>query len=470
MTFDQLTSDTLDKFIRKYMREGKVPGLAISIIQEGGIIYSKGFGARDLEMGLPMTPQTLIGVGSITKSFTAMAIMKLVEAGKLAIEDAVAKYLPSPPFSNHPEIQIQHLLSHSSGIPAIDASLMQMFYLFGDYSRICPIQSREQFLAHIADAEEYIIFKPGERFFYNNDMYVCLGFLIEDLTGQPYRDFIRSEILTPLNMTDAVFTQQEFDNHPNNDRMTGYLPKPSKDNTNKVVPSKSPMPIIEDMHAPGGLYVSMEAMMNYAECLLNKGKYKDQQIVTPASVEQLWQPLIVTPYGYGVNPKYAMGWSIDNEYIKHPLIHHGGGMGTSCAFFALVPDLHLGISVAQNTCTGNTATVGRAAIALLMGTTPEDQIEDLRCQSLLKEICGEYSSAYDMYSMKITQKGGMVHANLEIDDGPLDFPIMLDDFDLLRFKICQSASTKNVYVQFFRNAQTQKIDFGTFDRYLYKKL
>ncbi len=470
MTFDQISSDALDKFIRKYMREGKVPGLAISIIKEGDTIYSKGFGARDLEEGLPMTPKTLIGIGSITKSFTAMAIMKLVEAGKLAIEDSVAKYIPSPPFSNHPDIKIKHLLSHSSGIPAIDASLMQMFYLFGDYSRICPVQSRDQLLAHIADAEEFIIFKPGERFFYNNDMYVCLGFIVEDLTGQPYRDYIRSEILTPLEMTDAVFTQKEFDKHPTNDRMTGYLPKPSNNDKNKVVPTKSPMPILEDMHAPGGLYVSMEAMMNYAECLLNKGKYKDLQIIAPDSVEQLWQPLIASPYGYGLNPKYAMGWSIEKECIKYPLIHHGGGMGTSCAFFALVPDLNIGVSVAQNSCTGNTATVARAAIALLMGTTPEDQIEELRCQALLKEICGEYRAPYDMYSMKITQKGGMVHANLEIDDGPLDFPIMLDDFDLLKFKICHSNSTKKVYVKFFRNSHTHKIEFGTFDRYLYKKL
>ena len=96
-----------------------------------------------------------------------------------------------------------------------------------------------------------------------------LGFIIEDLTGQPYRDYIRSEILTPLEMTDAIFTQLEFDSHPTNDRMTGYLPKPSNNDKNKVVPTKSPMPILEDMHAPGGLYVSMEAMMNYAQCLLN---------------------------------------------------------------------------------------------------------------------------------------------------------------------------------------------------------
>lgn len=117
----------LDKYIRKYMRSGKIPGLAISIINNGQIIYSKGFGARDLEKGLPMTPQTLIGIGSVTKSFTAMAIMKLVESGMLSLDDSVSKYLPYPPFSNHQNVKIRHLLSHSSGIPACDASLLKCF-------------------------------------------------------------------------------------------------------------------------------------------------------------------------------------------------------------------------------------------------------------------------------------------------------------------------------------------------------
>ncbi|WP_457559167.1 serine hydrolase domain-containing protein [Candidatus Harpocratesius sp.] len=458
----------LDKYIRKYMRSGKIPGLAISIIHKGQLVYSKGFGARDLEKGLPMTPQTLIGIGSVTKSFTAIAIMKLVESGMLSLDDSVSKYLPYPPFSNHRNVQIRHLLSHSSGIPACDASLFEMFYLFGDFSRICPVQSRDQFLAHISDAEKYFYFSPGEHFFYNNDMYVCLGFIIENLTGRSYAEFVKSEILDPLQMTNVAFTLDQFNNHPENNRMAGYLPK-LKDK--KTVLTKAPVPVFNDLQAPGGLYVSMEDMMHYAECLLNKGRYNNIQLIQPNSVEELWNPVIPTPYGYGPQPKYCLGWVIDEGIngIPYTLIHHGGGLGTSCSFFAIIPELKIGISVAQNTCIDSVEKVGRAAIAYLLGQKPEIIFEDFRRIALLNEICGEYIAPYGMYSMKISEKKGIINAQLEIDDGALEFPLYLENFEKLQFVVCRSISPKPFYVQFYRDSKNNHIKFATFDRYIYMK-
>lgn len=463
---ETITFERLDKFIRRYMRKEKVPGLAISIVKEGQIIYSKGFGARDLEKRLPMTPKTLIGIGSITKSFTAMAIMKLIENGKLALDDSVGKYLASKPFLDHPEVKIRHLLSHSSGFPACDGSLFDMFYLFGDYTRVCPVHSREQFLAHLSDAEDYFTFNPGEHFFYNNDMYVCLGFIIEDLTGIPYAQFIEQEMLKPLEITRYALTPDQLKNHPENNYASGYLHKP-KDNT--VVPTKTPVPIYDDLQAPGGLYIAMEDMMHYAECLLNRGLFHGKQLIQPESVDALWHGLIETPYGFGPNPKYGLGWVIDEELFGYKVFHHGGGLGTSCAFFILVPELNLGISVAQNCCSGSASKVGRVAFVELLGKNPSEFIPEIRNEEILAEICGEYQAPYDMYSMKITQKGGIVNAKLEIDDGPLEFPIMLDSIDPLKFVVCQSSTKKPVYVEFYRNQGSKKIEFASFDRYLYRK-
>jgi len=108
--------ESLGKIIRNYMRRNKIPGLSISIFQEDKIIYSKGFGARDLERFLPMTPQTLIGIGSITKSITAFGIMKLIERGKLNLEDSASKYLDFAPFKTHPDMTIKNMLSHTTGV------------------------------------------------------------------------------------------------------------------------------------------------------------------------------------------------------------------------------------------------------------------------------------------------------------------------------------------------------------------
>ena len=103
------------------MRKFKVPGLAISILHNGKSIFEKGFGARNLEDNLPMTPNSLIGIGSISKSFTALLILKLRENGLLKLDDSVCKFLEIEPFLSHPDITIAHLLSHSSGVPSVDA-------------------------------------------------------------------------------------------------------------------------------------------------------------------------------------------------------------------------------------------------------------------------------------------------------------------------------------------------------------
>ena len=169
-----------------------------------------------------MNSDTLMGIGSITKSFTAFAILKLEEAGKLTLEDSVADYLPVAPFISRTAIKIRHLLAHSSGIPAMDAGENSFSYTFGDFSRVYPTNTREEFLAHIGDAEDFIIFEPEEHFFYNNDMYTCLAFIIEDLSGQTFEEFIQQEILQPLQMSRAVLNQQGLDQDPDNNVMTGY--------------------------------------------------------------------------------------------------------------------------------------------------------------------------------------------------------------------------------------------------------
>ena len=151
----------LENIIRSYMRKYNTPGLAISILKDNEIIYSKGFGSSDLQEFKTMDADTLIGIGSITKSFTSFAILKLEEMGKLSITDSVSKYLTVKPFSEHLDITIAHILSHSSGIPASDASMTYFTYSFGDFSKVYPATSKEDLLSHIGEPEEYIIFKPG---------------------------------------------------------------------------------------------------------------------------------------------------------------------------------------------------------------------------------------------------------------------------------------------------------------------
>jgi len=457
--------ESLGKIIRNYMRRNKIPGLSISIFQEDKIIYSKGFGARDLERFLPMTPQTLIGIGSITKSITAFGIMKLIERGKLNLEDSASKYLDFAPFKTHPDMTIKNMLSHTTGVPAADAGLSSLFYLFDDYSRVFPATNYEDFIAHIGDPEDYIIFKPGEKFFYNNDMYTCLGFIISKISGQEYVDFIRKEILEPLQMKRAFFSKDDFNN--DNNKITGYLTKKKGDN---LVPKKNPVPLYEYLNAPGGLYVSTEEMINYIQCLLQNGLHHGEELLTINSIKELWTPIISCPYGFGENPQYCLGWVESNNYLSTKIIHHGGGLGTSCAHIALEPDHKIGIMVGQNSCNANINVIIKAALSILLGFDPMKEVEELNLEKVIDDIKGIYKSPHDLYDLKISLEKGILTADIEVDDGPMNYPIIINNLDTLEFKICGTLPPVKHNIRFIRNPKSNKVEFASFDRYLYRKI
>jgi CubicO group peptidase (beta-lactamase class C family) len=456
----------LEKVIRNYMRKYRIPGVSISIFQEDQIIYSKGFGARDLEEFLPMTPQTLIGIGSITKSITAFAIMKLVEQGKLSLEDSASEYLNFAPFSTHPNISIKHMLSHTTGVPSADAGLSSLFYIFDDYSRVFPATNYEDFIAHIGDPEDFIIFEAGEKFFYNNDMYTCLGFLISQISDYRYVDFVRQEVLEPLEMSRAFFTKDDFENDPLNNKITGYLTESKGD---IIIPKKNPVPLYEYLNAPGGLYISTEEMMSYAQCLLQKGIYSSKRLLTENSIEALWTPVIPCVYGFGENPHYCLGWVKSNRYLSTEIIHHGGGLGTSCAHFALVPEHKIGVMIGQNACSANPNIIIKAALSLLLGFDPMNEVEELKIENIISEIEGIYKSPHDLYNLKINLKKGILWADIEVDDGPMSYPIIVKDIENLDFVVCGVLPPIKQNIHFIRNFESNMVEFATFDRYLYRK-
>ena len=449
------------------MRKRNTPGMAISIIKDNRTLYSKGFGARNLKQQEPMDADTLLGIGSITKSFTAFAIMQLQDRGQLSIEDSAAKYLNVEPFVSRPEIKIKHMLSHASGVPSMDAGMLSFNYTFGDFSRIYPASNREDFLAHLADAEEFTLFKPGEKFFYNNDMYTCLAFIVEEITGLNFEQFVQANILNPLEMTRAVLSKSAFDADDN--RMTGYLLEMKN---GKSCAKESDVPIDGYLQAPGGLYVSMNEMLNYAKCLLNHGEFNGTQILSKESVATLFASQIATPYGEGNNPQYALGWCIESptNFVPYGVLQHGGGMGTSNSFLLLIPELNAAVVAAENAGTGITPLIARVAVAELLGDKPEVVVEDLRMDLCLAEVEGTYQSQYDMYKLTVGRKNGVLQADVETDDGSFSFPLIPSDIDNLEFSVYSLRSSRHAKVVFYRDEKTQKIAFSRYDRFMYRRV
>jgi CubicO group peptidase (beta-lactamase class C family) len=463
---EKIDFSDLEKIIRKFLRDTKTPGLAMTIIKDNEQIYSKGFGSRDLQSFLPMNPDTLLGIGSITKSFTAFAILILEERGLLSIEDPVNKYLKFKPFISRPEIKIVHLLSHSSGLPAADASVNIFNYIFGNFIHVLPTTSKDDFIAHLGETDDYIIFKPGEKIFYNNDMYTCLSFIIEQISGVSYKDFLTSELLKPLKMNRAVLTKEDFLNDPLNNIMSGY--RVIKEGSETVI-KKFDVPIGGFVQAGGGLYVSMNEMMNYAKCLLNKGSFDGKQLLNPESIKKLWSPQVVYGGGFG-SDMYCLGWVESKNYLNNTIIHHSGGMDTSCSYLGLIPEKNIAIAFTTNSCTAPNQLIAQLTFATLLGFDLSDTIKGYKKRLLFKELCGKYISPAEMYSFEITLTGGYLNVKLEIDDGFLSFPVLLKNIDTLEFIVCDNLRDKELIITFIRNKNTQKVEFVNYDRYLFKKV
>ena len=185
------------------------PGAAVLIAKDGQVLLRKGYGMANLELGVPIRPEMVFELGSITKQFTATAILLLQERGQLSVEDDVTKYLPDYP-THGQKITIDHLLTHVSGIPSYtglpewlprvreDMTVQQVIDLFKDK----PLE-----------------FNPGEQWSYNNSAYILLGAVIEKVSGKSYEDFIEQEIFAPLGMKSSRYGHQD---EVVSGRVTGY--------------------------------------------------------------------------------------------------------------------------------------------------------------------------------------------------------------------------------------------------------
>jgi len=459
--------DQLQKIIVNLMRKFKVPGLAISILDNDKSVFEKGFGARNLEENLPMTPNSLIGIGSISKSFTALLILKLREKGLLKLDDSVSQFLEIEPFLSHPDITIAHLLSHSSGIPSVDAQWLPIAITYGDYQRIYPIGSLDDYLYHLSETKDEIYFKPGEKFFYNNDMFTLLGMIVEKITRKPFDKVLSEELLKPLEMSRATVSREQLEKDPLQDYITGYIHRGLEE---KLQFDKPKLPFSKFLQAPGGLYTSMHEMLNYADCLLQKGIFKNKRIIESESIELLWSPRIKSPYGYGKDPKYCLGWVREEDFLNNTLIHHGGGLGVSTSFFGLILELNIAVSVAENDDSGICGIVGICALTMMVGKDPEQVNEKLKIIEIYDKIAGNYKSSLGLYKLEVSFKAMSIHIKVESDDGVFNFPLIIENFDDLTFRLFSTIPSNLQKVKFYQDSKTGRVEYVTYDRYLYHKV
>jgi CubicO group peptidase (beta-lactamase class C family) len=316
-----LAQSSLDSAVADYvkaeMERQHIPGLALLVTRDGKVVRSEGFGLANVELQVPVKPETIFQSGSVGKQFTATAVMMLVEAGKIGLNDPLTKYFPEAP-PNWKNVTIRELLSHTGG--------------FGDYPKNFNFRKdwTEPQLLKLVESIP-LAYPPGTKWEYSNLGYLTLGILIHRVSGEFYGDFLQKRIFQPLGMQTTRIIS-EADIVPN--RAAGYrLVKGELKNQEWVAPAMNTT-------ADGSLYFSIVDLSKW-DAALYEGK-----LLKPSSFDLMWTP-VKLKNGQPNKAGYGFGWFIE-ERNGHRCIHHDGSwQGFESAIDRYVND-HLSVVALTN--------------------------------------------------------------------------------------------------------------------------
>ena len=301
----------IDRIMADYDQPG-VPGASVMVIQDGEPVVARGYGLAYLDNETPVTPDTSFRLASITKQFTATAVLMLVEDGALSLDDSIREYFPElPGFAD--EVTIRHLLQHTSGIEDYEP-------IYGDQF---PQQVRDTGVVHIIGTTEGTYFTPGTEYRYSNSGYAILAVLVERLSGRTFAEFLDTDIFKPLGMDRTLAYEKDISTVP--DRAYGYR---ITDEGIEFADQSAWSAVLGD----GGVYTSVNELLKWDAALYDGG-------LLSADLRQA----SLTP---GLE-NYGFGFRID-EYRGHRRIHHSGSTSGFRNFMAQFPDERLTVIVLTN--------------------------------------------------------------------------------------------------------------------------
>ena len=321
-----------DEVVTKGLAQINVPGAAVVVVKDKEIIYAKGFGYRDLEKKLPMTPDTLMAIGSSSKAFTTFALGTLVDQGKVEWDKPVRNYIPWFRLYDAQageRLTPRDLVTHRSGLPRHDLVWYNNF-----------TATREQLVRSLAYLPPTADLR--ERWQYNNLMFLTAGYLVEVLTGKPWEDSVRSLVFGPLEMARSNFSVADSEKDAD-----FALPYTERDG--KLV--KIPFRNITTVGPAGAINSSVNEMAHWVMVHINNGKYKDTQVVNPVTLNDMhaaYMPTGATSTRADISADdYGLGWFI-NTYRGHQRVEHGGNIDGFSALVSLFPNDGLGFVVLTN--------------------------------------------------------------------------------------------------------------------------
>ncbi|MDQ3556856.1 MAG: beta-lactamase family protein [Gemmatimonadota bacterium] len=345
------TPDTLDRYIEREMRERRIPGLALAITRNGQILGQRGYGLASVQNDVPVTPATRFALASLTKQFTAVGIMMLVEEGKIDLDASITRYLSDAPPSWQP-VTVRHLLTHTSGMPPIGEGFR------GDprgmYDQVW-ISTAESWAAARTDT---LHSRPGQRWAYSDVGYFVLGIVTEQVSGTSWREFMRGRIFEPLGMTDT-FILDHVGIHRN--LAHGYTLR-----NDTLINLHRPWQFEQPSHF--GIFSTVGDLAKWDAAL-----YTDR-LLSESSRRQMWTPVRLSD---GSTHPYGFGWEVERP-CGHAMMRHTGITGTE---MVRLPDDTVTVIVLTNLGRGFGGTarswgiareIGRMLVPALQCPSPGD--------------------------------------------------------------------------------------------------
>ena len=401
----------MEEVVQSYVSSKQFMG-SVLVDQGEKTLLDKGYGYANLEWQIPDSPETKFRLGSVTKQFTAASILLLEERGKLKTDDLVKKYMPDAPAA-WDKITIYNLLTHTSGIPN--------FTNFPDYHKSeAEPTTPEKLVARFRDKP--LDFQPGEKWDYSNSGYVLLGYLLEKISGQSYKDFLQENIFKPLGMNDSGYdSNSAIIPH----RASGYSPGPKGPENTGYIDMTIPL-------SAGGLYSTTHDLLKWEQGLFG-GK-----VLSAASLQKMTTPF-KNDYACGLGVRTING---------HRLIEHGGGIEGFSTELAYYPDDKLTVVVLGNLNGGAPGDIASKLASVVHGekvVLPTERKE----VSLSPQILASYVGTYELaptFSIAITLEGNQLMS--QATNQP-KFPLFAESQTMFFLKVVDAQ------IEFFKNEKSE---------------
>jgi CubicO group peptidase (beta-lactamase class C family) len=352
----------VDAYVEKALKDRSLPGASVAVVKDGKVVLAKGYGLSDVAKGTKATEHTIYQLASVTKPFTAMATLMLVEDGKVSLDGKITDILPNLPAA-WGGVTVRHLLTHTSGIKSYTD-------VFG--AQKVPddkVFTADEILALVKDAPP--AFAPGERYAYCNTGYYLLGMIIEKASGRKYGAFVTERIFKPLGMT-STSLDDYADARP--ERAKGYSVSDGK-----AVPADHTHP--SQPFSAGALVSTVVDLAKFDAAL------SARKLLARATYDRLWVPATLND---GSKSNYALGWQVDT-FRTRPRQGHGGGISGFSTQYTRFPDDGVSVIVLTNSSGGASGAIANKVaefyVPALKANAPKPIVDtDPKLTEFLKQV------------------------------------------------------------------------------------